>query len=126
MDEVQHDSQTMPPYSELLKFLDMQAQHFDSITSEWKPLTTTHWSYAATVERVTVRGMWKRRKPSSKFQGMSREERWEMVRKTVPCKNCSKSGHIMSEDHAPPMCKKYFKHHHTLLCMEADPKMEGK
>ena len=52
--EYSNDSQTTPPYSELLKFLNMQAQHFESVTSEWKPLTTTHRPYAATIERECV------------------------------------------------------------------------
>ena len=52
--ECSNDSQMMPPYSELLKFLDMQARHFESVTSERKPLTTTHRSYAATVEKECV------------------------------------------------------------------------
>ena len=34
--EYSNDSQTTPPYSEFLKFLDMQARHFESVTSKWK------------------------------------------------------------------------------------------
>ena len=30
--EYSKDSQMTPPYSELLKFLDMQARHFESVT----------------------------------------------------------------------------------------------
>ena len=40
--EYSNDSQITTPYSELLKFLDIQAQHFKSVTSKRKPLTTTH------------------------------------------------------------------------------------
>ena len=36
--EHRNDSQTTPLYSELLKFLDVQGQHFESVISEWKPL----------------------------------------------------------------------------------------
>ena len=49
-----NDSQKTPLYSELLKFLDMQAWYFDSVTSKSKPHMTKHRSYEATVKRVCV------------------------------------------------------------------------
>ena len=49
--EYSNDSQKTPPYSDLFNFLDLQARHFKSVTSEWKPQATTHRSYAATLEK---------------------------------------------------------------------------
>ena len=80
-----NDSQKTPLYSELLKFLDMQARHFESVTSEHKPQMTTHQSYTTTVEYDDAcMACRKGKHPLAnyrKFQGMSREERWDMVKK---------------------------------------------
>ena len=69
--EYSNDSQTIPLTPSCINFLNMQARHFQSAASERKPLTSTHRSYMATVERE--QGVWERRKPStrscSKFQG---------------------------------------------------------
>ena len=59
-----NDSQKTPLYSELLKFLDIQAWHFGSVTSKWKPHVTKHRSYEATLERVC--GMWNWMKQSTR------------------------------------------------------------
>ena len=126
--EYSNDTQTTPTYSKLLKFLDMQAWHFESVTSEWKPQTATHRSYTATVKRMCLacgKGGNHPLGACSKFQGMSREERWYTVKKAALCKNCLKPGNIVNKCCAPPVCKKCNKHDHTLLHIEADPKMEG-
>ena len=60
----------------------------------------------------------------SQFQRMTREERWDVVKKDARCKNCLKTGHMASRCRAPPMCKRCRKYHHTLLHMEAVPKSE--
>ena len=52
--EYSNDSKTTPPHSELLKFLDLQAQHFESAPSERKQQATTHKSYAAAVGEACV------------------------------------------------------------------------
>lgn len=44
-----NDSNDAPPYFKFLKFLDMQALNFESVTFECKPQTTTYRSYVATV-----------------------------------------------------------------------------
>ena len=127
--EYSNDSKTTPPHSELLKILDLQAQHFEeSGPCERKQHTTAHKSYAASVEDECVvcgKGV----HPLSscgKFQGLSREERWELVMKNARCKNCLKPGHIATKCRAPPMCKKCRKNHHTLLHREAETKPEEK
>ena len=52
--EYSNDSLTTSQYSRLLKFLNMQALHFDSVSSEQKPQTITHRSYAATLKKVCM------------------------------------------------------------------------
>ena len=52
--EYSNDSQMTPPYSELLKFLNKKAQHFETVISEQKPQTTTHRSYEVTLNNVCV------------------------------------------------------------------------
>ena len=52
--EFTNESQTTPALDEMLKFLDIQAQHFESMSSERKPLITFHKSYAAVLEIVCV------------------------------------------------------------------------
>ena len=116
----------MPPLSELLKFLDLQAYHFKSMPSEWKLQMTTLKYYASAVKEVCVvcsQGScplascnW--------FQGMMRKEFWDIINTSARCKNCLKSGRMVNKCQAPPMCKKCHKYHHTLLHMEADPKQE--
>ena len=57
-----------------------------------------------------------------KFQGVIREERWDIVMKGAQCKNCSNPGYIASKCHAPPMRKRCHQYHHMLLQKEADTK----
>ena len=124
--EYSNDSKTTPPHEELLKFLDSQAQHHESVSSERKPQTTTHRSYAAVVEdSCAVCG--RENHPlagCSQFQRMTREERWDIVKREARCKNCLKVGHRASRCRAPPMCKRCNKYHHALLHIEAEFKEE--
>ena len=89
--------------------------------------TTMHRSYVATLEKECVMcGRWGKHPlgACSKLEDMSQEERWNMVKGTL-CKNCLKTGYIASKCHAPPVCKRCNKYHHTLLHIKANPKMEG-
>ena len=45
--EFTNESQTTPTQDKMLKLIDLQARHFESMSSEWKPRTTFHKSYAA-------------------------------------------------------------------------------
>ena len=114
-----------PRIQDLLRFMDLQAQHFESAPFERKQQTATHKSYTAVEEACVACG--KGNHPLSscgKFQSATREERWDMVMKGARCKNCLKPGHIASKCRAPPMCKRCHKHHHTLLHREADTRPE--
>ena len=62
-----------------------------------------------------------------KFQGMSREERWALVKGHGCCMNCLKVGHMANKCRARPACKKCSKTHHTLLHVDVSkPLDEGK
>ena len=71
-----------PLYSKLLEFLNLQAWHFESVSSEQKPQTTTHRSYSTTVQEAgVVCGRGNHPLDScGKFQGLAWEERWDMVK----------------------------------------------
>ena len=122
--EYSNDSETTPPHAELLKFLDLQARHFELVPSERKPQAIMHKSYAAAVEEACVVCGRENHPLAScgKFQSATQEERWDIVMKGARCKNCLRPGHIASKCRAPPACKKCRKYHHTLLHKEADPK----
>ena len=62
----------------------------------------------------------------NQFQGMTNEQLWDVIKKGAQSKKRLKSGHMVSKCCAPPMCKKCHKYHHTLLHMEADPKLEDR
>ena len=59
-----------------------------------------------------------------KFQGMSRDERWALVKKNGYCMNCLKAGHMASKCRAQPACRKCHKAHHTLLHIDIKPPEE--
>ena len=91
--ENNNDSVTALPQAELLKFLALQARHYESMLFEQKTQITMKKSYAAAVEEACVacsRGSHPLAS-CSKFQGLSREERWETIKKYARCKNCLKS-----------------------------------
>ena len=50
-----------------------------------------------------------------KFLGMSRDERWELVKGPGYRMNCLKAGHMANKCLASPACRKCRKAHHTLL-----------
>ena len=60
----------------------------------------------------------------NKFEGMSQEEQWDMVRKGALYKNCLKPAHFAGKCHTLPMCKRCDTYHHTLFHIKADSKME--
>ena len=117
--EYSNDSKTTPPYSELLKFLNFQAQHFESTPCERKQQTAAHKSYASSVKEVCV-ACGKGIHPlgsCGKSPGVTREECWDIhvVIKGGWCKNCLNPGHSADKCRAP---------HHTLVHKEADTKPE--
>ena len=124
--EHSNDSTKTPPYTDLLKYMDLQAQHFESAPFERKQQTAAYKSYTAVEEACVACG--KANHPLGncvKFQSATREEHWDLVMSNARCRNCLKSGHIASKCRAPPMCKKCHKQHHTLLHKGAGTKLQG-
>ena len=127
--EYSNDHMKTPPYTELLKFLDVQAQHFESAMSERKSQWAAPKSFAITSGRDEVCVACRKEShplaTCTKFQGLSQEERWDVVRKSALCKNCLKSGHIATNCFKPPLCRKCSRCHHTLLHFETDSTTKG-
>ena len=110
-----------PPIDELLEFLDLQARHRESVShsirSAPKPKATTKGAYTAVSDNRCV-ACKKETHPLStcgRFQRMSRDERWELIKRSGICMNCLKVGHMANKCRASPACKKCRKTHHTLL-----------
>ena len=121
------ESKTTSPYTDLLRFMDLQAQQFASAQFEQKQQTATNKSCVAVEEGCIVCGKGNHLLSSCvKFQSATREERWDIVMNDVRCKNCLKIKHIAGKSRPPPMCKKCHKHHYTLLHNETDTKTEEK
>ena len=117
--EYSSDSETTPSYEELLKFLDIQARHHESVAHSVRsaPKVSPRTVYAALPETRCV-ACRKENHPlhnCGKFQRMTREERWEIVKKNGCCMNCLKVGHTAKKCRAPQSCRKCRKSHHTLL-----------
>ena len=82
-----------------MRFLDLQAHHFEESTPyEPKQLTTVHKSYATSIEEERVacgKGI-HALSSCDKFHAVTRDGRWELVMKNAWCKNClKKPGHIV-------------------------------
>ena len=119
---------TTPPYTDLLEFLDLQARHHESVAQ------TTRKQATSTVERKIPHRFGYPARPDStclvcnreghplhscaKFQGMSRDERWEVIKKNGLCLNCLRGGHMANKCRVPQTCKKCNRRHHTLLHIE--------
>ena len=108
-----NDSQKMPPYFELLEFLDVQAWHFESLSSKRKPQMTTHRACLETIncEESCVECTRGENHPLgtfSNFQGMQHEEQWDVIKQVLHKSNVQKSS----------------KYRHTLLHIEEDAKTD--
>ena len=101
--EHSNDSTKTPPYADLLRFMDLQAQHFESALFELKTQTTAYRFYTVVEEACVACG--KGNHPLGncpKFQSATHEEGWDLVTSNVRCKNCLKQGHIASKCRAAP------------------------
>ena len=124
------DSEKTPSYEELLKFLDTRARHHESaVQSGRRPQTsgaerknTSKTSYTARPENLCV-ACKKENHPlhiCGRFQEMTRDERWAIVKKNGCCMNCLKAGHMANKCRVPQSCRKCRKTHHTLLHIDSN------
>ena len=109
----------------MLEFLDMQARHHESVAHSFRsvPKSTPKAAYVTRPEN-TCMACKRESHPlniCSKFQGMSRDDRWALVKKNGCCMNCLKAGHMASKCRAQPACRKCHKAHHTLLHIDIKP-----
>ena len=95
-----------PPHDEILKLLNLQALHYESMSTKRKQQTTSHKSYAAAIEEGCTTCNWGSHPLTNchQFQKMTRDERWDVVRKDARCKNCLKQGHMASNKCRAPQC----------------------
>ena len=102
--EYSSDSETTPPYEELLKFLDLQARHHESVAQSVRKSQTSgaerkfspRTIYTARPESLRVACKRESHPLHScrEFQGISRDERWAIVKNNGYCMNCLKEGHM--------------------------------
>ena len=107
------ESQTKPTQGEMLKFLSLQHQHFESMSSEWKPQTCVACNRGNHALSNCIH-----------FRNMTCEERWDIVKKYARCKNCLKPRHKAFNCRAPPLCRKCLEYHHSVMHIAQDPKTE--
>ena len=126
----QHSSKSekTPPCEEILEFLDTQARHYESVAHSGRSIskTTTKAAYTTRPENTCVACKQENHPLNTcvKFQNMSRDERWTLVKKNGFCMNCLKAGHMASRCRAQPACRKCRKTHNTLLHIESKPSEE--
>ena len=110
---------------EQLEFLDIQALHHESVaqTTCKQPTSAIEWkvlprpSYAAWPDSTCLACKEENHPLHScpKFQGMSCEERWAVIKKNGLCLNCLRRRHMANKCCVPQTCQKCHKHHHSLL-----------
>ena len=110
-----------PPIDEFLGFLDILARHHEGVAHSTRCVTKSkvaqRAAYSAGSDSPCV-ACKRDAHPLNNcgaFLSMSRDERWELIRKNGFCMNCLKAGHMANKCRASPACKKCRKTHHTLL-----------
>ena len=127
--EYSSNSETTPLYKELLKFLDIQVRHHETVAHSIQlvPKVTTRTAYVAgpATPCVACKKENHQLHNCGKFQEMTCDERWEIVRKNNCCMNCLKVGHMANKCRAPQSCTKCRKSHHTLLHIDINKPPEN-
>lgn len=117
----------VPHYTEILKFIDLQARasemvvceppkcHTQSTSKSDTPIRTTYVVNAVTACMSCGVG----KHPlyvCKKFKSVSTEQRMKLVREHQPCFNCLKCGHFLPQSASNPKCQKcHHKPHRKLL-----------
>ena len=128
--EFSSDHEGVPAFTELLKFLDLQARQLDSVTQVGhkhasgsdRRMPSVKPSYAISTDDACL--ACKKRghqiHTSSVFKGRIWADRISVDKDLGLCMNCLRAGQIADKCRAPSMCKKCTRYHHTLLHRDAD------
>ena len=124
------DCESVPPYSALLKFLDLEARGAENtvgdgerrraVTTPGKK-TISRPSYAVNIDETCV-GCKKAGHPFNTcktFQALSHERKMGVVKDNKLCINCLGSGHFVKECPSSQRCKKCHRSHHSWLHIES-------
>ena len=132
LEEFSSDHESVPPCTEFLKFLDLQARHLGSVSHDGhkhasrsdRKIPSIKLSYALSTDDACL--ACKKRAHQihicNVFKGWILADRISVVRELYVglCMNCLRKGHIAVKCQAQPMCKKCTKQHHTLLDRDDD------
>ena len=124
------EHESVPPCTDLLKFLDLQVRQLESVTQvrhkhaygfDHKMLSVKP-SYAISTNDACLASKKRGHQihTCSVFKGWIWADRISVVKELGLCMNCLRAGHIAEKCRAPSMCKKCTRHHHTLLHKDAD------
>ena len=123
--EFSSDHESVPPCTDLLKFLDLQARQLQSVTQVGhkhtagsdRKMPSVKPSYAISTDdaRLACKKRGHQIHTCSVFKGWIWVNRIIVVKELGLCMNCLRAGHIAEKCRAPSMCKKCTRLHHTLL-----------
>ena len=127
--------ESVPPYSALLKFLDLEAKGAENkvedserrrpvVTSGKK--TISRPSYTVNIDDTCV-ACRKAKHPlytCKTFQALSHQRKMGVVKDNKLCSNCFGSGHFVKECPSSQRCKRCHQSHHSWL--HIDPKSEDR
>ena len=134
--EFSSEHESVPPCTELLKFLDLQARQLESVaqvghkhaSGSDRKIPSVKPSYAISTDDACL--ACKKRghqiHTCSVFKGRTWADRFSVVKDLGLCMNCLRAGHIAEKCRAPSMCRKCTRHHHTLLHRDADNSTQRK
>ena len=119
----------VPPYQDLLEFLNLRAQASEASTSEHSkkssrgdksyPLTRPVASYTSNMmDPVRNCVVCKEKQPlhaCPKFKSLSHDKMLSTLKANNVCMNCLRSGHFIKQCRSLHRCRKCQKPHHTLL-----------
>ena len=125
------ESTDVPPYTELLEFLNLRAQASESTSSEQRRQTdarkhpfirsTSHASSVSTANNHCV--MCKTEKhplyACTRFKALSRDKMIETLKSNNLCMNCLRPGHYAKQCTSLGKCRRCQRPHHTLIHNEA-------
>ena len=125
------ESTDVPPYTELLEFLNLRAQASESTSSEQRRQTdarkhpfirsTSHASSVSTANNHCVMCKTENHPlyACTRFKALSRDKMIETLKSNNPCMNCLRPGHYAKQCTSLGKCRRCQRPHHTLIHNEA-------